>query len=100
MSRTKRDGHYQSDDAELKEINIDGKKWTVGFSTNTQWQKVLRNLEKMESLRSKSLKDAGCKDKNILFDYILSSIWYCSHHHDGKVSPQSRRPLVLFDRYI
>ena len=50
VSRTGREGHYQSGDAQLEEINKIGKKRTVGVPSDTQWLKVFRNIENLEAI--------------------------------------------------
>ena len=73
MSRTGQEGRYQSGDDELEEINKNWKKWTVGVPSQTQWKKLFRNLDKMETLCNKALGDAGNTDPP-------------SKHNEGKAS--------------
>ena len=52
VSRTGRKGHYQGGDALLEEVNKESKGWLsmTGVPTNTQWQRVFRNLDNLNKV--------------------------------------------------
>ena len=64
-SRVGNIGHYQSGNVLLEEINKSGKKWTMGVSTNSQWQKSFRNLNNLTKV---NLVDFVSKDS---FTFVL-----------------------------
>ena len=65
LSRTGREGHYQSGDAIIEEINKEGKRDLVGVPSETQWKRAFRNLDMMNQVRSSTFRDAGIKDTKV-----------------------------------
>ena len=63
LSRTGRSGHYQSRDTVIEEINKEAKRDLVGVPTETQWKRSFRNLDMMNTLRAKTLENAGVSDQ-------------------------------------
>ena len=63
LSRTGRSGHNQSGDAVIEEINKEAKRDLVGVPNETQWKRSFHNLDMMNTLRAKTLEDAGVSDQ-------------------------------------
>ena len=52
LSCTGRSGHNQSGDAVIEEINKEAKRDLVGVPNETQWERSVRNLDMMNTLRA------------------------------------------------
>ena len=100
LSRAGISGHYQSGDAVIEEINKEAKRDLVGVPNETQWKRSFHNLDMMNTLRAKTLEDAGVSDqkegnysscKNIAIEvkkihtllqetqYLENATDFCSH---------------------
>ena len=68
LSRTGSDGHYQSGDAIIEEINKEAKRDVVGVPNESLWKQTFRNLDNMNKLRKATFQDASISDpKDTIF---------------------------------
>ena len=66
LIRMKRTGHFQAGDAIIQEINKEAKRDIVRVSSDLQWKRSFRNLDKTNKIYENMFKDMCVKDyKNL-----------------------------------